>query len=261
MSEEGKYEVVSPLGERDTKWIDMAPRLETLEGKTICELWNQSFKPNITFPVIRELLQKKYPGVKIVPYTEGPAQKFGNDLHKAAELYIAKETPLPAPFEFVKPYLDKLKAIKGKKYCELKLGLAVRDGKFVACEFFAKDVYFRGVADLVILDEDKAYCLDFKTGKSAEYADDKQLALLAAAIFARFPQVKKIRGMLLFVIAKQAVKTEYEFEKRFDIFVKLAPDLTRREEAYKTGVFNPIQNGLCRQYCGVLTCIHNGKNN
>ena len=72
MSEEGKYEVVSPLGERDTKWIDMAPRLDTLEGKTICELWNQSFKSNITFPVIRELLQKKYPGIKIIPYTDMP---------------------------------------------------------------------------------------------------------------------------------------------------------------------------------------------
>jgi hypothetical protein len=72
MLEEGKYEVVSPLGERDIKWIDMAPRLDTLEGKTICELWNRSFKANITFTAIRELLQKKYPGVKIIPYTSMP---------------------------------------------------------------------------------------------------------------------------------------------------------------------------------------------
>ena len=27
MLEEGKYEVVSPLGERDIKWIDMARRI------------------------------------------------------------------------------------------------------------------------------------------------------------------------------------------------------------------------------------------
>jgi hypothetical protein len=72
MSEEGKYAVVSPLGRRDAQWIDMAPRLDTLEGKTVCELWNQSFKSNITFPVIREMLRQKYPGVKIVPYTEMP---------------------------------------------------------------------------------------------------------------------------------------------------------------------------------------------
>jgi hypothetical protein len=72
MVEEGQYEVVSPLGERDTRWIEMAPRLDTLEGKTICELWNESFKSNITFPVIRKLLQKKYPKVRIIPYTSMP---------------------------------------------------------------------------------------------------------------------------------------------------------------------------------------------
>ena len=72
MAEEGKYEVVSPLGEREIKWINMAPRLDTLEGKTICEIWNESFKANITFPVISELLRKKYPGVKIVSYTDMP---------------------------------------------------------------------------------------------------------------------------------------------------------------------------------------------
>jgi len=72
MLKEGQYEVVSPLGERDTKWIDTASCLDTLEDKTICELWNESFKANITFPVIRELLQKEYPGIKIVPYTNMP---------------------------------------------------------------------------------------------------------------------------------------------------------------------------------------------
>jgi hypothetical protein len=72
MAVDAKYEVVSPLGERHIKWIDMAPRLDTIEDKTICELWNESFKSNITFPVIRDLLQKKYPGVKVVPYTDMP---------------------------------------------------------------------------------------------------------------------------------------------------------------------------------------------
>ncbi|MDD1625972.1 MAG: PD-(D/E)XK nuclease family protein [Methylococcaceae bacterium] len=195
---------------------------------------------------------------KTVPYVENASNKYGKDLHKAAELYIAKETPLPSQFEFILSYLNTLSAIKGTKYCELKLGLAIRDGKFVACDFFAPDVYFRGVADLAIVNDDRAFIVDYKAGKSASYADEKQLALLAAAIFARFPHVRKVKGMLLFVIAKQIIKTEYEYEDRFSIFSKLASDLIRREEAYKTGVFNPIPNGLCKAYCGVKTCLHNG---
>ena len=72
MASDVKYEVVSPLGERSINWIEMAPRLDTLEGKTICELWNKSFKSNVTFPVIRDLLKKKYPGVKVVSYSDLP---------------------------------------------------------------------------------------------------------------------------------------------------------------------------------------------
>jgi hypothetical protein len=47
----------------------MAPRLSTLEGKTVGMVWNHSFKADITFPAIEESLKKQYPGIKIVPYT------------------------------------------------------------------------------------------------------------------------------------------------------------------------------------------------
>ena len=71
MSEE-KYEVVSPVAERHIEMLNMAPRLETLEGKTICEIWNESFRSDITFLTIRKLLKEKYPGIKVIPYTEMP---------------------------------------------------------------------------------------------------------------------------------------------------------------------------------------------
>jgi len=72
MSEEEKYEVVSPVAERHVEMITMAPRLDTLAGKTVCELWNESFNANITFSTIRELLKKKYPGIKVIPFTDMP---------------------------------------------------------------------------------------------------------------------------------------------------------------------------------------------
>ena len=50
--------------------ITMAPRLDTLAGKTVCMVWNHSFKSDITLPAIGESLKKKYPDIRIVPYTE-----------------------------------------------------------------------------------------------------------------------------------------------------------------------------------------------
>ena len=34
--------------------------------------WKKEFKANVTLPVIGRLLEKKYPGIKIIPYTEMP---------------------------------------------------------------------------------------------------------------------------------------------------------------------------------------------
>jgi len=50
--------------------ITMAPRLNTLAGKTVCLIWNHTFKSDITLPAIGEALKKKYPDIKIIPYTE-----------------------------------------------------------------------------------------------------------------------------------------------------------------------------------------------
>jgi hypothetical protein len=71
MSEE-IYEVVSPAAGRHIEMLSMSPRLDTLEGKTVCEIWNESFKSDITFSAIRKLLKERYPGIKVIPYTEMP---------------------------------------------------------------------------------------------------------------------------------------------------------------------------------------------
>ncbi len=65
-----KMQVVSPAGISAVKIIGAAPRIGDLNGKTVCEVWNGVFKGDITFPIIRKLLKEKYPGVKIIPYTE-----------------------------------------------------------------------------------------------------------------------------------------------------------------------------------------------
>ena len=69
-SVEPVYSVVSPLGDPTVEMITMAPRLDTLAGKTVCLVWNQAFQADITLPAIAEALKEKYPGIQIIPYTE-----------------------------------------------------------------------------------------------------------------------------------------------------------------------------------------------
>ena len=91
-----KIEVLCPVGGVTGRQDSIAPRLDNLDGKTIGEAWNGVFKGDYTFPILRALLKEKYPGVKIVPYTEFPYFHGADDPAKQRELAkqiaaIAKE--------------------------------------------------------------------------------------------------------------------------------------------------------------------------
>jgi hypothetical protein len=45
-----------------------APRVADLNGKTICELSNDSWEAQRTFPLIESLLQKQFPSAKIITW-------------------------------------------------------------------------------------------------------------------------------------------------------------------------------------------------
>ncbi len=66
-----KFQVVRPFGEPAMVAYRSAPRLETLHDKIICELSSNMYNAEISFPIIRELLRKRYPNIKkVIPYTE-----------------------------------------------------------------------------------------------------------------------------------------------------------------------------------------------
>jgi CRISPR/Cas system-associated exonuclease Cas4 (RecB family) len=208
-----------------------------------------------------ETCPRKYQAEKVtkeVKFTDTDATIYGKELHSAAEEYIRDGKPIDPRFSFIQPYMDKLAAISGEKYCELKLGVKKNDGRLVACDFFDPDVWFRGVADLVIIDGDKAYVTDYKTGKSAKYADTRQLALMAAALFLKYPEIKKIKTSLLFVVSKDFIKEDFKADWGLSIFSELNGLLEAREASYTNDVWNPRPNGLCRKWCSVASCPHSG---
>ena len=74
-AEPAVFEVVSPVSKATVENKEagqLTSRLDTLNGKTICEAYNDMFRGERTFPRMRELLQKRYPDAKFVPYSELP---------------------------------------------------------------------------------------------------------------------------------------------------------------------------------------------
>jgi hypothetical protein len=62
------YRVVWPRGVRTVQAADVAPRLTTLEGKTIGQLWDDLFRGDEIFPILEEELGRRFPGIRFVGY-------------------------------------------------------------------------------------------------------------------------------------------------------------------------------------------------
>jgi hypothetical protein len=66
------YKVLWPRGRKASKIVPFAQRLKTLEGKTVCELWDGIFRGDEIFPVIEKKLSERYPGVKFISWDNFP---------------------------------------------------------------------------------------------------------------------------------------------------------------------------------------------
>jgi hypothetical protein len=69
-SNAGLYEVVWPCGERRLKQRPLANRLDTLNGKTIAQLWDYLFFGDEVFKALEEKLRERFPEVKWVSWRE-----------------------------------------------------------------------------------------------------------------------------------------------------------------------------------------------
>jgi len=212
-----------------------------------------------------EQCPKKYYHLRIakdIKEPESEAMNYGKDLHLAAEEYIRDGKPLPEKYAYIKDLLDKLNLIKGEKLCENKLAVKLTtDNRLTPCDFFDKDVWYRGIADLIILDREnqEARIIDYKTGKSAKYADTKQLKLLAACVFTHYPEIKIIKAGLLFVVSKEFIKEEYDTHHKLAYFEQFKPLVNQLDACIENGVWNPKRNFTCSKWCPVKSCAHNGE--
>lgn len=195
--------------------------------------------------------------LKSFKQSETQAMLYGTAVHKAFEEFVLNKTPLPEQFSQFQRFVEPLAALKGDIRCEVKMGIRA---DFTPCGFFDKDVWFRGIPDYVALDFEKgvARLADYKTGKSSRYADTAQLELMSAMIMAHHPQINKVKGALLFVVANDVVKAEHTRDNLAQIFSRWVGKVAPIEAAIESGVWNPRNGPLCG-FCPVRTCeYHKG---
>ena len=88
---DGYYEVLWPRSPRQQKVRALATRPDTLNGKTVGQVWDYLFKGDEIFEFLEEGLKKRFPDVKFVSWRE-----FGSSAGKDERKIVAS---LPQRFK------------------------------------------------------------------------------------------------------------------------------------------------------------------
>ena len=67
-----------------------APRLESLNGNVLGELGNGSWEDQAVLPAVRKALQKRFPDLTIIPYTEFPRGTENVDSDATIDLLLKR---------------------------------------------------------------------------------------------------------------------------------------------------------------------------
>jgi hypothetical protein len=86
MAGDGQYSVVWPSGERRLKVRPLARRLDTLNGKTVAQLWDFLFAGDEVFAALEAEIAKQYPDVKWVSWREFGSTHAVNEKELLASL-------------------------------------------------------------------------------------------------------------------------------------------------------------------------------
>jgi len=205
-----------------------------------------------------ELCPKKFYEEKITKkYKQSRSEvgDYGIDAHKSFEKYMLNDTALPMDLRHHTRVLDKIKTIPGTKLPEQKLAI---DIQYRPTGFFDTDVYCRAVVDYAAINQEHKYMViaDWKFGKQKEGFD--QIKFMVAVMSCYEPDIEKFEGIYYWARTKKATRITILKPEIPGIWSAILPRVRELEDAVLENNFIAIPNFLCKKYCPVTTCRHNG---
>jgi hypothetical protein len=179
---------------------------------------------------------------------------FGNYVHKELAKAIETKSTLPAQIYDLQKWVDKVLTSPGNNFVEQQLAI-LRD--YSPCPWFDKKTWFRGIGDVIKINGPVALALDWKTGKIVE--DSQQLMLMAQCVFSHHPEIQAVRAE--FIWLKEDATTSQKF-LRADMpghWANILPRIAQLEQANQTLTYPAKPGFLCKRWCPVTTCPHNGE--
>lgn len=186
---------------------------------------------------------------------ENETIQYGKTVHKALEKRVGKGKPLPLHLRYLEPYANKLVCAEGEKLTEQQLAI---NSSFQPCGWFAKDAWCRAILDLVITNPPHGIVVDYKTGRIND--DFTQLELAGALLMLHMPEIQTLDLCYMWTKDKRVTKGDrLERSEIKRVISDLMPRVQRYEKAHRKEEFPARPGGLCKKYCPIKTCPHNGE--
>jgi RecB family exonuclease len=194
--------------------------------------------------------------LKLYPYEQSEAARYGDEVHKALEDYTNLGAPLPEQHAQFLPVIQAVLAKPGRHKAELSVGVR-RD--LSPCDFFDKKVWLRGKIDHIAVDDEdlKAWVVDWKTGKN-KYPDFDQMTLMSLFTFAHYGHLRQVNSAIIFLLYKDLKKSRMVIDDVEKQWWKLKEKTAKIEKAIEVGQFPPKPGPLC-PWCEHTACEHHPK--
>ena len=175
----------------------------------------------------------------------GEASQYGERVHKFLEDRLGKGESLPdevAKLEVVAARLEAA-AKDHEMYFEKELTL---NANLEPTGWWAKDAWMRSKLDVLILRDDDAVVIDWKTGKRRP--DFTQLELFALQVFAHYPYINKVSSSCIWIKDTALDKEVYKRDQAHTMWESLLTRVGRIEQALEHDTWPAKPSGLCN-YC------------
>ena len=168
---------------------------------------------------------------------------YGNRVHESLEKYgkTGDESELTRETRDFKPLVDRILSKSGTKYFEYQMAI---DQNEKPCGWFDSGVWLRSIADVLVVDGEKAYCFDWKTGKVRD--NPTQLQLFSCMVMLCFPEVKEVKTAFVWLAHNQITSATYPRTQFSLLWQGLTTRFAQVQQSVEIGVFKAKPSGLCR---------------
>lgn len=199
---------------------------------------------------------------KEVQFVQSEAAAYGDRIHKSVEAALKLNAALTPEASFMQPLVNWCRMLASQEGVEMYVEekLAVTRG-LQPCGWFGpsktEKAWQRGMADVFFVDHKNKMniVVDWKTGKAK---DDKTQSHILSLCASKRTGYTKTLCMWVFVKANDIYKETLDLIDLMPVSTLLA-NVKAYENACARNEFPALRNGLCNNWCDVVSCIHNGK--